>query len=393
MKKKNLYFLDTNILISNLKKDDGRLKNLNFKKNEIFVTEVVKGEIEKLLKNEKYYKLTDIKYNILSFEDIRKQHPEYCSLYYNGIACMNNPALINSERFFNEALLALPESQKEMKLYNKVLNISSDLLIKISEYEKNIYYKNDDNNKKDDIYEIMLKNNLNFLKKKKESRKNKMGTYLNDPKNIILSLFYSLYNDKKVSFVTADIDYLYNILDYIQEISQHSIFLYEILNYLKTNNINYTNFQNMNLNLDIYLNSKNISEKINELYANIISLYNIKKYNFIVKYWDIENKRYLNMKFYFNKVSKDLILNNHGNMQCYGRNISHGNWISYKYFWPPKDLDKEENLKINITSKNILESDISVDEKTHINSCKYIKDDLDKTYTSFTSRFSENSTL
>ena len=162
MKKKikNIIFLDTNILI-NLKdkNDDERIKKLNLRKNKIFITEIVNIEINNLLKNKNYKKLININPTIIYFEDIRKFHPEFCSLYYNGISYMNNPAIINGDTFLKEMLFTLSSIEKQTTEYKKTSNIVSDFLIKHYSLKEKEFNSKTQNNP-DRIFEILKEENF-----------------------------------------------------------------------------------------------------------------------------------------------------------------------------------------------------------------------------------------
>ena len=358
-----IYIFDTNMVISNSKKDLRHIKLMTLNNN-YWITETISDEVNDFLSREKYRLIQKRKLETISFSELRNKYPNVCPLYYNYISAMHNPAIVWGENFGAEmAVRAL--------IKNGLLNDEED---KINTKTINRLVRKRDS-EKDKLLKLLGKSSILNLSKKRNAIRKSDKNYFNDLKSLSLSLLYCLQEKKNVTFITSDSDFLNIIFDMFSTIIQQSTFDYEILPQL-TNEIKLKILNGKTHSF--FLNSFEFKKHMDKYTGDAFSDNWKKDYLiFNIKYWDIKEQKYTKLEFRFNETMRQLFLNSHGNLECpFVKNNDCGSWIHYRYWWPPNSIHNINILKVMIRVKNIINKEnIRVNNNIHKTICKYPQQD------------------
>jgi hypothetical protein len=362
----NFIFLDSNMIMSNNHKSDGRTKRLR-KYSNYFITDVVSREIDDLGRGGLNC-IFSHKYKIVNFSDLRKIIPSLCPVYYNFISWMYNPANITTPEFSLHLLQSL-------KLRGRTLTKDQDTLYNyLMDRLKSGAENNTDalGHPKSLLAKNIDLSAFQYFKKKIKNRKS--SNLLNDYKNVSIILLFALLNKKNTSFVTADRDLLAVVLTLIDSIVQGMAFPYFFLPTLTRQD---TNNLLSGKRITRFIDFKKFEEYIDNLRGDILSSSWQKDHIFFkIRLWDTKNKCFVeDLTINFNDLEREMILNMHGSLSCpYAKNNTHGNWLFYRY-WPPP-LKSPNVLKVLLSAKPIKNRrNVDVPEIFHQQTCKYAIDD------------------
>ena len=197
-------------------------------------------------------------------------------------------------------------------------------------------------------------------------------------------LIHTLLNRQNITFVTSDHDSIAYLFNWVDSISQELVFKQMIIKRLgdkeKRQLLAGKKFT-------FFLDYKEFSE-LNEGTRRDILNYDWKKdgFCFRIKFWDNKNKKYFN-SFYlnFNDETRELFLNLHGQLDCpFGKNNTHGNFITYLYWWPTSSIHNISIIKVLVSRKGLINKENKIVScKKHDAICKYAISDLNNQLDSF----------
>ena len=358
------YFLDSNFLIP---KNDNRSQIFKNKKKQFLITEYVFNEIGK--KSNDWQKILSAEsLKIINFDDLRKQFPATCPVYYNYIKSMHNPANICSPDFFINNNFAVKEKDKfndERKDFNQLL---------ISRFYKGHENKTNKLGKEKTDWENYL--NASFLNriKKRKSLKNKGEVYFNDYRNLSLILIYTLLNKNNSYFFTSDIDVFCNLFTWLDSMAHQLTFKTILLNQMKEEGKK--DILNR-IKLVYFIKFDEFKKQCDDLLGDLsVDGWKKKRFSLTINYWDKEKQKFYNkVKFAFDDETRDLMLNNQGLLLCpFVANNTHGNFFRYLYFWPPNSIHDLNTIKVSVQAKRFIHAKNQIPPKEiHDGYCDYRK--------------------
>lgn len=381
------FVFDTNFLIRGLEEPaDKRYRKLFFCFSTKLTTETAVEEKDLLLATGNYVDIGYKKIEVLSFEDIRKDIPYLCPLYYNYLSWMHNPASFMSDDFHLHSFLRediidgkkIADRNVLSKLINH-LNASRDVQTKLLE----------DNPSFDDEWEVMCRAETGAFKKKRTAIKKSDTHYFNDLKFTSLSLFYVLNKNRNITILTADSDFVNLVLTFWDSFTNECAFKAEILEKISKEGITFSeNSTKINLSAASLYKRKEgmLRDAFGDNWKRDYRIFNLK-------YWDQSKNKYFNFTFRINEEIRTLLLNAWGNYFCpFARSPEMGNWLGMKWYEPnPKDIVNGLNgveIKVEIWKKYHWPVCSFVGKEIHEEHCLYPKMDKECNY-SFFSQFTE----
>lgn len=376
---RTVYFLDTNILIFGKNIKDERVKKLFPLFKQVVVSENIHNEVLKKINENKNLEKIINHYNVVSINKIKERYPEACPFYYNSIIGMNNSAIINSANFLFEASLyqlikgKRLETKKDHRRWNKMM----DAIKRGLNSNDNIF-----NEPKSNEEQLIDESFFNSIKKKKKIINKDGKNNINDVKNLATAFAYSVFYRKNVVVVTADRDITYHFLVLIDHFIQQMVFMKLVLEKISTEN-NYKNRISHGEVVTIYI-KKDIFDKEEDGFRGDILSHDWKKHSFrfSIKFWDVKRQKYFKPVWInFDKKTLDMFEKNHGGVTCpFVKNIDYGNWLSFRYYWPPRSAYSLKNNLIEFEVKrkeNIYTKSQKIPWVIHNSQCDYSNRDKD----------------
>jgi len=374
-----VYFLDTNILISLNNHQDARKRKLFCFLKKIVVSENIDCEVIKKVNENSNFK-KNIEYKVASINTIKEKYPEACPVYYNAIAGMNNPAIINSPSFqFENYLFPMIKGKKVNHLNSEKYWMRMMDAVKRG-LGKEINILNEVRSEREQLIDEAF---FHAIKKKKKKLNGGGEININDLKNLANAFCYSIFYKKNVVFVSADRDVVYLFLTLIDHFIQQMVFMRLILEKISTEG----DFKNRiwgGEKINIFL-EKDIFDKEEDGFRGDVLSHDWKKHSFrfSIKFWDIEKQKYITPIWVnFDNKTLDIFKKNHGGVTCpFVKNIDYGNWLHMRYYWPPRSKYSLENNLIEFEIKrkeNIYRQSQQVPWPIHNLSCYFSRMDQDE---------------
>ena len=359
------YIFDTNMLVSNGKRDSRQRSLFTINRN-YWATETTFREANSLIFDKQYTRIFNHSLKELSFGKLREHYPNTCPLYYNYISAMHNPAIVWGENFDAELIV-------RALIKNKTLTAEEDKINQV--VSSRLSQKKYQGEETDKIMRLLRKTNVNMLSKKREAIRKEDKNYFNDLKSLSLALLYCLQRKKNVTFITSDSDFLSIIFDLFATVIQQSTFSMKILPSLDDEKKrDLLKKKRLPFFLDSFEFIKHMENYTADVYAD-----NWKKDYLIfkIKYWDIPTQKYTTLDFRFDTTIREIFLNSHGGLFCpCAKNNENGNWLAYMYWWPPSSVHSIKTLKVVVRAKNgIIKEDAYVTEPNHAAYCRYPQED------------------
>jgi len=376
---KNVYFFDTNIIINTESNIDLRHKDLS-SVHKVFITESVEEEVEKQSKSESFTKLYHGKTETISFDTLYEELP-ICCTYYNFIRSMQNPANIASPDFLLQLIFS--KIAKRQKLSETEEKIHIGLMGRLT----NRFVSETKNNRREDLLDVINEAHIKSIKKRKGELKGKNKNYLNDLRSLATVFVYSLTNKNNVTFVSSDSDAIVYFFDWVGTLIQQSsfhTFSLEILNKYEREGMKRVL---SNKKEAIFYDPDTMVKYIRGTEVRFFS--NNKKYfstKLTIKYWDKKREKYFDFSINIDRYVREVFLSLHGPYNCPTvRNDRMGNFIGYRYWWPPSSKHNMGVLKILPMLKPINRVNRKLPKIIHDSICKYRKIDLSNDFRSFSS--------
>lgn len=370
---KTVYFFDTNFFLPK-----NKLPKLFFTFNRNYlITESTRKEIiDKIGKNDFQEKIEN-KYKTIYFDDIWNVNQTICPAYYHYISCMFNPANIGSDDFYvhwrnSRKIKKLELSTEEEKTYQwmrkkDIRGTSLDPL----------------GNPRTGLLKFLDKLHSQTSKKISKSLKDNHPSYMQDIKSLSLILIYVLINKRNVDYYTTDGDIIILFLRWIDSLTMSFALNVSILSKL-TEKEKQELFKGKTVKHFIDYNDF-VKKRIRLFEDFCCDWWKEEGFRIRIKYWDQKNKQFNSiLSITVNQEMCDYMSNVHGNLECnFVKNDTFGNWLSYRYYWPPKNPE-ERKIKVEITKKNIINSNsYTVDSIIHNENCRYRKEDKEGSLNSF----------
>ena len=377
--RKNIIFLDTNMVVSNSELEDSRYNNISFSTENFFLPEKFKEEVEILLSNPGYRRINTSEFTTISFDQIRDISPEMCPVYYNFLIQMNNPAVVDSPNFFHSILESkMLKNKKLSKEEQKIMNLVSDKTKERNNAINEMFSK----------YGVEWEDNseLRFLKKKRTAIKKSDPNYFNDIRSISLMLIYCLLKKKSATLLTSDVDLVELFFNLTESISAQSALKFTILPLLTDK---HHKIISSGSKAEFTIDVKDLTEKRVSIMHDIYSHRENKTdiILFEIKYWSIKEQRYYNYQFYFSEDTRTLFLKSHGALNCLpARNAEYGNWLKFEYFWPPANIDEFKAMKMKVfvfKKPTVNYENREFSNTIHNSNCLYIEEDKKNNYAFF----------
>lgn len=369
---------DTNFLI--IKSNDRLDSRYSFFSlfNKKIVTEIVVDEKRSSLSSGEYKEVHLINNPIvLSFEEMRKENPHLCPLYYNFISWMHNPAVFMSEDFHLNSILR-EIMTNDLESSNKSV---TDKFVNRLQKQRSILR---DLDSCDEEWNLMSKAGIKALKKKRKAVRNKAKNYLNDSKTVSLCMLYLLQKKRNITIYTSDSDFIHLVFNFFGAFSNEWAFKALILEKIEKDKIDFNTSK-----VELELKASDINKKMEGLLEDTYA--DNWKYNYLIfkiKYWDQCKGKYFTFTFRLNDILQRLLLNSWGNYFCpFSKSLDMGNWLGYKWYEPEPRLIVEgiDNVKVRVEvwKKYNMPTYSFVDQKTHEKYCLYPKKDKQNDLTFF----------
>ncbi len=362
---RSVYFFDTNFFLPSEHKLPKFILTLN--KNYL-ITESTEKEIIDKIGKEEFQKRVASGYKTVCFDKLWEKNQTVCPIYYHYMSCTLNPANIGSIDFFVESIYSRIIKNKsllleEQKLYEKIRKESTSGK-----------FLDPEGKPKQEPLKTLDQLHSRMLTKKQAAFKDEHPSFLQDVRSLSLALTYTAINRQNVTFYTTDGDLVALFLNWLDSMTmrltlgmfilpqltpdkKHRLIRGEVLKYF----INYDDFVNKRINV----------------FKDLCSdWWKPAGFQFKIKYWSLNEKKFNLFPVLFTTEMAKNFLNNHGNLECnFVKNDTLGNWLSYRYFWPPKD-PKEKKIKVEVSRKNIINHNFRiVSPKVHNKYCLYRKED------------------
>ena len=117
-----------------------------------------------------------------------------------------------------------------------------------------------------------------------------------------------------------------------------------------------------------------------------------KSFSFVLKFWSTEKQKYHNFDFTFNEAERMMFLNSHGQFNCPpAKNDELGNWLAIQYWWPPKNLEEKDRMRIVVSRKPLItRTNKTIPNDIHNLNCDYVQHDRNNNFDFFLSFFFED---
>lgn len=360
-------FLDTNMIMSDDSKPDGRVGKLHKRSMKYFITDIVAKEINDLTNNG-LNRIFPHRYKTVGFAKMREILPPLCPIYYNLISWMYNPANIAVSDFHLHLLQSI--KLRGRKLTNSQEKLYMHFMNRLKKSAENDFDKN--GKPKAQLAKNIDISFLQYFRKKIKNRGSE--NLLNDYKNISTILLFSLLNKTNTVFVTADRDLLAIVLTLTESLAQGMAFPYFFLPTL-TDRDKHDLLDSKRITR--FLNFDEFKKYHDNLLGDILNRYWQKDYvSLRIRLWDKKSQCFIeDLILNFDDLGREMVLNMHGPLSCpCAKNDTHGNWLHYLY-WPPS-LESPNVVKVLLSAKKIINrQNIYIPDFIHQQNCKYAIDD------------------
>lgn len=373
---KNVYFFDTNFIVSYKVKLDKRYKKLyTFGKN-FYITEPIQREIGQLLQKPNFRKVFKGNLQTISFDDLYLSGQGICPVYYNFIGSMHNPANLGYIDFplqliFSKIIKKKEFSDEENKLYSRLM----DKLIKTYNYHSNELGM--------EHARVVGEACIKSIKKRKKGLKGKSKNYPNDLRNLATIFLYALLHRENVTFVTTDSDAVAYFFDWTSTLAQQITFQVKCLSELSKNDKEGMRMMVAGKKKALFFARNELIKDIRSILRNIYSK-NGKYFSprISIKYWDQTREKFYEVDINVDEYTRNCFKNLHGPLNCStARNNDLGNFIKYIY-WSPSSI-YDNTIKILPICKSIHRISQQFPSEVHDKICRYRVKDLSNDFDSF----------
>lgn len=226
--------------------------------------------------------------------------------------------------------------------------------------------------KKDDYEDYINKSFIRIFRKKRKILQGEDENYFNDYKNLSLIFIYTLLNKTNTTFITSDFDVFYNIITWTESICNHLTIKHLLLSRLKQEGMHRVM---KGEKITYHIKYKKFENFYNELFDDFRNRdWKKDSFSIKIKFWDTTKQKYNNGICYnFNEQSRELLLHLHGQFICpFSPNHTDGNYMRYRYYWPPKSIKNIDEIKVEVIRKNFVHGRPPiVSREVHRDKCQY----------------------
>lgn len=334
-----------------------------------WITETTKQELIEKLGEQSAREVLDGTFQTLRFNDIYRENPGICPVYYWYILAIYNPANVGSEDFiedvYNSKFIRGDNiTDKDRKAYEKIRRRSSrgHLLDPIGK-------------PKDVFFRYLEDLQARTSKKAKKAAQDRHPAYLRDIRTLSLILYNTLTSKEDVIFYTTDGDPIPLLLKWLESMTMRLALNAEIHPCIDPAGMR-TLIRGGTL--EFYLNYEDFIKRTQKIYADLVNdQWKETGVRFTIRRWNqiklcFEEDVWLT----FTDDIAENFSNMHGNLSChFTKNDTLGNWLHFHYYWPPAQ-PQEKRIRVEVTKKALINrTPIVVSPQTHEDTCKYCKDD------------------
>jgi hypothetical protein len=357
-----MHFFDTNFLVL----PAATLPKLNHVPNSSrWITETTRQEIVEKLGEQSTREMLDGAFQTLRFNDLYRQNPGICPVYYWYILAMYNPANVGGEDFIED-------------FYTSMFIRGDNITDEVRKAYEQIRRRSSRGHVLDSTGQAKAKF-LRYLedlqartsKKAKKAVQDRHPAYLRDIRTLSLILYNTLASKKNVVFYTTDGDPIPLLLKWLESMSMRLTLETEILPRIDSG-------EGRTLmrggTLEFYLNYNNFIRRRTGVFNDFVyDEWKRAGVRFEIKRWNQHQQRFEGgMWLTFPDNIAQLVSNKHGNLSChFTKNDMAGNWLRFLYYWPPAQPE-ETRIRVEVTKKNLLNrTSIGVSPEPHEDTCKY----------------------
>jgi hypothetical protein len=342
-----------------------------------WITETVQQEVIDKLGTEHAYKRLRAHYRILRFNNMYRDDPGICPVYYWYISSMYNPANVGSGEFIEDLyrsklIKGLPVEPDEHKGYRKLRRSSSAG-----------HTHEPTGELKSELGRRLERAASKTRKKAMEAIRDKHPAYMRDIKSLALMLYYCLYTRQNVIYYTADVDPITHLLKWLESMCMRMTLLRFVLPSLVVFEPAYVmSGQTMTVTIDVL---RFIRYRHRLALGFLNDKQKTKACRFSIKRWDQTNHGFEDdIYMWFEDRVAGMLANMHGPLSChYTRNYPDANCLNMFYHWPPLEEDRGL-LRVEVARKAIANRrSTRVDPLVHDKACQYRRDDSNGTIASW----------
>lgn len=362
------YFFDTNFLLlpqSLLPKlKHGRIEPL-------WITETTRQELIDKLGLSSVKQITHGRYKILRFNDLYREDPGICPVYYYYVLSMYNPANIGSEDFgeqlYRSRVIRGEEiGEKERRQYEKMRRCSP------------VGHALDPSGKPKDAFFRHLEDlRRRVTNKAKRAFQDKHPAYMRDIKNLALILYYALSKRRNVTYYTTDGDPIPLFFTWLDSMSMWLTLNVSVLSGLGDEG---RRSVMRGETREILLDYLDFVERRGKMFRRFVSnRWKEAGLRFAVRHWDQNERRFSkDIHVVFTDEMAEELSSAHGNLSChFTKNDTYGNWLELHYhpYWRPSKPE-ETQVRVVVNKKSIINrSSRWVAPEEHDKNCSYREED------------------
>jgi len=361
-----MHFFDTNFLVL----PAATLPTLSHAANSPrWITETTLQEVSEKLGEQSTRELLDGTFQTLRFNDLYRENPGICPVYYWYIVAMYNPANIGTEEFMEDAYTSMfirgdKVTDENRKAYEQIRRRSSSG-----------HVLDPTGKPKDEFLRYLEDMQARTSKKARKAVQDRHPAYLRDIRTLSLILYKTLTSKNDVVFYTTDADPIPLLLKWVDSMSMRLALEAAILPRIDSEGRRTLMGGGT---LEFYLNYKDFRGYKNRLFNDLVEDgWKSAGARFKIQRWNQTQRAFEEgVWLTFTNEIAEVLSNLHGNLSCYfTKNDMLGNWLRYLYYWPPAQPG-ETRIRVEVTKKNLLNrNSIAVSPESHEYACNYRKAD------------------
>lgn len=363
------YFFDTNFLVL---PQEILPKVSDVPVTSRWVTETTRQEVVEQLDEQSARELVDgdSGFAVLRFNDLYREDPKICPVYYWYVLSMYNPANIGSNDFFEEYYLSMTIRGQEI----------SDALRKahgqVRKRSSTGHLRDPSGEPKHEFLRHLEDMQSRTSKKGRKSVHDGHPAYLRDIRTLSLILYNTLTTKKNTVFYTTDVDPAVLLLKWLASMSMRLALITSILPKIDRTGCNalmggavleffidYGEFARRRMGM--------LKDLIGDQWKESGVRLTIRRWNQVQKSFDED------IWLTFPDDVADTLSNLHGNLWChFTANDNLGNWLHFHYYWPPEE-PTDIRIRVEVKTKSRLNVTTTlVPPEAHDDTCAYRRDDV-----------------
>lgn len=353
-----IIFFDTNMHLDGRAMPDDKVIG----DGERWITEATRTELFEIL-DPSEMQVVEAGYETLYFDDLYRQNPGVCPVYYWYILNVYNPAIIGyrelAEGYFqSRKIKGIPPTDEEQKHIDRLGRTDP----RGADFDPL-------GAEKTECYRQLEGMDARFKKKLKRSLSHPSTSSLNDIRSFSLMMYHALTTKKDLILYTGDDDFLPMMLKWIDAASMRILLISEVGSRL-----------NDRVKTELYRGTPlefriDYSEAVRRLQAIFKKLVQTPKnepaVRFMIRGWDWRNQRLKgDHHLTFNEATANLLSGIHGNLICMGsKNDDYLNWVNITF------SIESSNIAITVKHKPLVPENVPMPTVVHQCTCRYRTED------------------